>query len=51
MSDDMEFMLHIISEICDYAKRNDMNPTETLVTVADTTRKTQTRTTKARNEL
>ena len=35
MSDDLKFMQHIISEICDYAKRNDMKSNETLVTVAD----------------
>ena len=35
MSDDLKFMLRIISEICEYAKRNNMKPDETLVTVAD----------------
>lgn len=28
-------MTHIISEICDYTKNNDMNPNETLKTVAN----------------
>lgn len=34
MSDE-QFMVHIISEICDYAKKNEMIPDETLETVAE----------------
>ena len=30
-----EFMTHIITEICDYAIENDMEPDDTLSTVAD----------------
>ena len=30
-----EFMTHIITEICDYAVENDMEPDDTLSTVAD----------------
>lgn len=32
---DAQFMAHIISEICDYARANGMGPNETLETVAD----------------
>lgn len=34
MSDDEQFMSHIICEICDYAVQNGMNPNETLETIA-----------------
>ena len=30
-----EFITHIITEICDYAVENDMEPDDTLLTVAD----------------
>lgn len=30
-----EFLAHIISEICDFAVDNDMEPNDTLSTVAD----------------
>ena len=30
-----EFITHIITEICDYAVENDMEPDDTLSTVAD----------------
>lgn len=30
-----EFMTHIITEICDYAVENDMEPDDTLSTIAD----------------
>ena len=30
-----EFMTHIITEICDYAVDNDMEPNDTLSTIAD----------------
>ncbi len=30
-----EFMTHIISEICDYAVKNSMEPDDTLSTIAD----------------
>ena len=30
-----EFLSHIIAEICDYAVKNDMEPNDTLSTVAD----------------
>ena len=30
-----EFMTHIITEICDYAVENDMEPNDTLSTIAD----------------
>lgn len=33
--DEKEFMTHIITEICDYAVENDMEPDDTLSTVAD----------------
>ena len=33
--DDSKFLTHIISEICDYAVKNDMEPNDTLSTVAD----------------
>ena len=33
--DDAQFMIHIIGEICDYARMNGMEPNETLETVAD----------------
>ena len=33
--DENEFMTHIITEICDYAVENDMEPDNTLSTVAD----------------
>lgn len=32
---DEEFMVHIISEICEYAKENGMIPDETLKTVSE----------------
>ena len=32
---DMEFLTHIIGEICDYAVKNDMEPDDTLGAVAD----------------
>ena len=32
---DTEFLSHIIAEICDYAVKNDMEPNDTLSTVAD----------------
>lgn len=32
---DVEFMTHIIAEICEYAKKNGMEPDDTLRTVAD----------------
>ena len=32
---DSEFMTHIICEICDYAVQNDMEPNDTLSTIAD----------------
>lgn len=32
---DMEFMTHIIAEICDYAVKNGMEPNDTLETIAD----------------
>lgn len=32
---DEQFMVHIISEICEYAKKNEMIPDETLETVAE----------------
>lgn len=32
---DAEFMTHIIGEICDYAVKNEMEPDDTLKTVAD----------------
>lgn len=32
---DCEFMAHIISEICDYAVKNKMQPNATLKTVAE----------------
>lgn len=32
---DTEFMAHIIGEICDYARKNGMEPDDTLRTVAD----------------
>lgn len=32
---DAEFMTHIIHEICDYAVKNEMEPDDTLNTVAD----------------
>ena len=33
--DEAEFMTHIITEICDYAVDNDMEPDDTLSTVSD----------------
>ena len=30
-----EFITHIITEICDYAVENDMEPDDTLSTIAD----------------
>jgi hypothetical protein len=33
--EDEEFMTHIITEICDYAVDNDMEPNDTLSTIAD----------------
>lgn len=30
-----EFMAHIITEICDYAVENNMEPNDTLSTIAD----------------
>lgn len=32
---DIDFMAHVISEVCNYAVKNDMEPNETLRTVAD----------------
>lgn len=32
---DAEFMTHIITEICDYAVENKMEPNDTLQTIAD----------------
>lgn len=32
---DTEFLTRIITEICDYAVKNDMEPNDTLSTVAD----------------
>lgn len=32
---DVEFMTHIIQEICDYAVKNEMEPNDTLNTIAD----------------
>lgn len=32
---EQEFMTHIITEICDYAVENDMEPDDTLSTIAD----------------
>lgn len=32
---DAEFLTHIIAEICDYAVKNEMEPNDTLLTVAD----------------
>jgi len=32
---DREFMVHIITEICDYAIENNMEPDDTLSTIAD----------------
>ena len=32
---DEEFLNHIICEICDYAVDNDMEPNDTLATIAD----------------
>lgn len=32
---DVEFMTHIIQEICDYAVNNEMEPDDTLKTIAD----------------
>ena len=32
---DTEFMAHIIEEICVYARKNEMEPDDTLRTVAD----------------
>ena len=32
---DADFISHIISEICDYAVANDMQPDDTLNTIAD----------------
>lgn len=32
---DVEFMTHIICEICDYAVKNGMEPNDTLRTIAD----------------
>ena len=34
MSDE-EFLVHIISEVCDYAVENEMEPNDTLRTVAE----------------
>lgn len=33
--DDADFMTHIICEICDYAVKNEMEPNDTLNTIAD----------------
>ena len=33
--DDPKFLAHIIAEICNYAVKNDMEPNDTLSTVAD----------------
>ena len=32
---DQKFLVEIISQICDYAVDNDMNPTDTIITVAN----------------
>ena len=32
---DIDFMAHVISEICNYAVKNDMEPNETLRTIAE----------------
>ena len=32
---DTDFMTHIVCEICDYAVRNEMEPNDTLNTIAD----------------
>lgn len=32
---DVEFMSHLITEICDFARENDMEPDDTLKTVAE----------------
>lgn len=33
--DESEFLTHIITEICDYAVDNDMEPNDTLSAIAD----------------
>ena len=33
--DDRDFLVHIIGEICNYAVKNNMEPDDTLQTVAD----------------
>jgi hypothetical protein len=35
LSNDVKFMSHIIEEICDYAVDNNMNPNETMETIAN----------------
>lgn len=35
---DGAFLVHIITEICDYAVKNNMEPNDTLLTVADNIR-------------
>lgn len=30
---DTEFMVHILAEICDYAKANEMDPDDTIMTI------------------
>lgn len=32
---DSEFMAHVVSEICDYAVRNEMEPNDTIKTIAE----------------
>ena len=33
--DDADFMAHIVSEICDYAVQNEMEPNDTIKTIAE----------------
>lgn len=35
ITDDKEFMVHLIAEICDYAVRNDMEPDDTMKTICN----------------
>ena len=35
LSNDAKFMSHIIEEICDYAIDNNMNPNDTMETIAN----------------
>lgn len=32
---DIDFMAHVISEVCNYALKNDLEPNETLRTIAE----------------